>query len=83
MGLEPERLYAAMSRFKKLGERGESTKRLPLYQVVKWHAAMVTNPKHPYHLLANSMVRVSGHYPRALLRPIPSWFKELTYEPAA
>jgi hypothetical protein len=83
MGLEPERLYTAMSRFKKLGERGESTKRLPLYQVVKWHAAMVTNPKHPYHLLANSMVRVSSHYPRTLLRPIPSWFKELTYEPAA
>jgi hypothetical protein len=28
-------------------------------------------------------VWLSDRYPRALLRPIPSWFKELTHEPAA
>lgn len=83
MGFEPERLYTAMNRFKKLGERGEATKRVPLYQVVKWHAGMVVNPQHPYHLLANRMVWLSERYPRTLLRPIPSWFRELTYEPAA
>jgi hypothetical protein len=44
---------------------------------------MVINPKHPYHLLANSMVKASEFYPRFLLRPIPSWFKELTYEPVS
>ena len=83
MGFQPERLYGAMNRFAKLGERGESTHRLPLYQVVKWHAGMVVNPKHPYHLLANSMVRASDFYPKWLLRPIPTWFKELTYEPVS
>ena len=83
MGLQPERLYAAMYRFTKLGERGEYTQRVPLYQVLKWHSAMVIDPKHPYHLVANSMVWLSEKYPRPLLRPIPTWFKELTFEPVS
>ena len=44
-------------------------------------ARMVVDADHPYHLLANSMVKASEFYPRALFRPIPTWFKELTYEP--
>jgi hypothetical protein len=83
MGLEPERLYNAVKRFQTLGERGEFTHRVPTYQVLKRHASAVVNPRHPYHLLANSLVWVSDLYPRALLKPIPSWFKELTHEPAA
>ncbi|MCV7151955.1 ferritin-like domain-containing protein [Mycolicibacterium pyrenivorans] len=83
MGLEPERLYQAMLRFKHLGERGENTWRVPAFQVLKRHASIVVNPRHPYHLLANSMVWMSERYPRRLLSPIPSWFKELTHEPAA
>ncbi|MFZ0835662.1 MAG: ferritin-like domain-containing protein [Mycobacterium sp.] len=83
MGMDPERLYNAMMRFKQLGGRGDFTWRVPAYQVLKRHAAMVVNPHHPYHLLANSMVWLSDRYPRALLRPVPSWFKELTHEPAA
>lgn len=51
--------------------------------MLKRHAAVVVNPRHPYHLLANTMVRLSDFYPRTLLKPIPSWFKELTHEPAA
>jgi hypothetical protein len=33
--------------------------------------------------VANPAVWASDRYPKALLRPIPSWFKELTYKPAA
>jgi hypothetical protein len=83
MGMEPERLYNAVKRFKQLGERGEFTWRVPTYQVLKRHAAMVINPSHPYHLLANSMVWLSDRYPRTLLPSAPSWSKELTHEPAA
>ncbi len=83
MGMAPERLYNAVKRFRQLGDRGAHTSRVPTYRVLKRHAAMVVNPRHPYHLLANSMVWLSDRYPRRLLRPIPSWFKELTYEPAA
>ncbi|ORB83157.1 reductase [Mycobacterium kansasii] len=83
MGMEPERLYNAVQRFKQLGERSAKTPRVPTYKVLKRHAAMVVNPHHPYHLLANSMVWLSDRYPRPLLKPIPSWFKELTHNPAA
>jgi hypothetical protein len=83
MGMEPERLYNAIKRFRQLGERGEYTWRVPTYQVLKRHAAMVANPRHPYHLLANSMVWLSDRYPRPLLRPVPSWVKEVTHQPAA
>ena len=83
MGMEPERLYNAVKRFSQLGERGRHTWRVPAYQLLKRHGAIVVNPSHPYHLLANSMVWLSDRYPRLLLRPVPSWFKELSYEPAA
>jgi hypothetical protein len=83
MGMEPERLYNAVKRFKQLGDRGEFSRRVPTYHVLRLHSAMVVNPRHPYHLLANSMMWLSDRYPRSLLRPIPSWFKELTHDPAA
>jgi hypothetical protein len=83
MGLEPERLYKAMLRFKELGGRAEYTWRVPTYQILKLHSRMVVNSRNPYHWVANPMVWASDRYPRALLRPIPSWFKELTHEPAA
>ncbi len=83
MGLEPERLYKAMMRFKELGNRAENTWRVPTYQVLKLHARMVVNSRNPYHWVANPAVWASDRYPKALLKPIPTWFKELTYEPAA
>ncbi len=83
MGLEPERLYKAMTRFKELGSRGEYTWRVPTYQILKLHSRMVINPRNPYHWVANPAVWVSDRYPRQLLKPIPSWFKELTYKTAA
>jgi rubrerythrin len=83
MGLRPERLYKAVQRFSTLGERGQHTRRVPTYRVLRRHAGWVTNPHHPYHVLANSMVWLSDRYPKPLLSPIPSWFKELTHEPAA
>jgi hypothetical protein len=83
MGMEPDRLYNAVKRFKQLGERGQFTWRVPTYQVLKRHAAVVVNPRHPYHLLANSMVWLSDRYPRPLLPAVPSWVKEVTHEPAA
>jgi len=83
MGFQPERLYTAMTRFRKLGDRGEKTQRVPLYHVLKWHSDMVIQPQHPYHLLADSMVALSDRYPKFLLKPIPTWFKELTYEPVS
>ncbi|MDT4939918.1 MAG: hypothetical protein QOJ34_7 [Pseudonocardiales bacterium] len=83
MGLDPARFYSALNRFTKLGERSEATARVPLYKVVKWHAGMVINQKHPYHLLANSMVWASERVPARLLPGLPTWFREITYEPVS
>jgi hypothetical protein len=83
MGMEPERLFNAVNRFKQLGERGERTPRVPTYKLLNRHATWVVNPRHPYQLLANSMVWLSDFYPKPLLRPMPSWSRELTHEPAA
>jgi len=83
MGLDPQRLYSALMRFTQFGERGERTRRVPAYQVVKRYSSWMANPDSPYHLLANPAVWLSGFYPKRLLKSIPSWFKELTHEPAA
>jgi hypothetical protein len=84
MGMDPQRLYTAMNRFQKLAERGDaSAKRVPLYQVIKVHAGMVVNPTHPYHLIANPMVWLSDRVPSRLLPKVPTWSRELTYEPVS
>lgn len=83
MGMEAERLFNAVKRFRQLGERGDRTPRVPAYKLLKRHAGWVVNPRHPYQPLANSMVWLSDFYPKPLLRPMPSWSRELTHEPAA
>jgi hypothetical protein len=83
MGMEPERLYNAIKRFRQLGARGERTWRVPTYQILKLHSRMIVNPRHPYHWVANPTVWLSDQLPRQLLKPIPSWFNELTHDPAA
>lgn len=83
MGFDPKRFYVSVNRFKRMGDRGERTARVPLFHVVKWHAGMVVNPRHPYHLLANSMVWASERVPTRLLPGIPSWVREITYEPVS
>lgn len=86
MGLREQRLYDAMLRFINVGDRGDG-KRLLVYQVLKSGAKLITDPDNrfhrPYHALANSMVRLSDHYPRKRLAQQPSWSKELTYEATA
>ncbi|MGV0633096.1 ferritin-like domain-containing protein [Mycolicibacillus trivialis] len=83
MGLDPQKLYTALMRFQQFGDRGERTRTVPAYQLIRGYAKMFANPDSPYHLLANPLVHLSEFYPKRLLRPIPSWFKELTHEPAA
>ena len=69
MGLEPERLYKAMKRFKRA--RRPQRVHLAGADLPDAQAAreLVINPRHPYHLLANPMVWVSDRYPRPLLQP--------------
>ncbi|GAC69625.1 hypothetical protein [Gordonia soli] len=82
MGLQEERLYEAMKRFKRNGERGAG-RRILTYQVLKVHAGWVIDRSSPYHLFADAMVTLTDRYPRRLLRAQPTWSKELTYEAIA
>ncbi|ONM46687.1 reductase [Nocardia donostiensis] len=83
MGVDEEKLYSAMRRFKAVGERTPIANRVPMYQIVKKHSDWVINRNHPYHLFADAMVKLTARYPQRLLRPQPTWSKELTYEPVA
>jgi hypothetical protein len=84
MGLQEERLYDAIGRFGRVGDRSPTTPRNPAYRVLRYHGEMVANRSHPFHrFVGNPLVAVSGYYPRRLLRGLPSWISELTHAPAA
>ncbi len=82
MGVSEDRLYAAMARFKAVGQRAPIVNRLPMYQVVKLHSDWVIDRSHPYHLLADGLVKVTGRIPGRFFSR-PTWSKSLTYEPVA
>lgn len=83
MGVDEEKLYAAMRKFKAVGERTPIANRVPMYRIVKMHSGWVINRGHPYHLFADAMVKVTARIPDRFLGPQPTWSKELTYEPVA
>ena len=83
MGLQEERLYEAMNKFTKIGGRSEQGRRNPWFQIISHHGRMVVNRQHPYHIPVDALVKLTDHYPRRFLRPIPTWVKKLTYKTAA
>ena len=84
MGLPEERLYAAMAKFEKIGGRTEDGRRHPWFQVIRQHAKfVVARNNRAYHLRVDGMVKLPGVIPRRALPAVPSWVKELTYQPTA
>ena len=83
MGVDEERLYGAMRRFRSVGERSEFARRVPMYRFISWHGKKVIDRTSKYHWLADSLVKVTGVIPMPLVRYTPSWSDELTYEPVA
>lgn len=84
MGVDEEKLYGAMRKYRAVGERSEYVRRLPMFQVVAMHGSWVIDRKNvPYHLVADSLVKVTSYIPFDLVHRTPSWSQELTYEPAA
>ena len=84
MGLPEERLYAAMAKFEKIGGRTEDGRRNPWFQVIRQHAKFVVDRNNrAYHMPVDGMVKLTGLIPRRALPAVPSWVKELTYQPTA
>jgi len=81
MGLEERKLYEALARFEKVGERQPDVRRNPSYLALKEFGKMVADRSHPYHRVSDPVTRVMEHYPRWLLKEPPSWVHELTAEP--
>jgi hypothetical protein len=84
MGLQEERLYDAIGRFGRVGDRSPTTPRNPAYQVLRYHGEMVANRSHPFHrFVGDPLVAISNRVPKRLLGGLPSWISELTHSPAA
>ena len=81
MGLDERRLFDAMARFEKVGDRTPIIRRNPSYLALKEFGKMVANRSHPYHLLADAVSGAVEHYPRRLLKAPPSWVDQLTPQP--
>ena len=83
MGVNEERLYQAMRRFRSVGERSDFARRVPMYRLISWHGKKVIDRSSKYHWIADSLVKVTAVIPMPLVRNTPTWSDELTYEPVA
>lgn len=77
MGFDEELLYKAIRRFDEVGDRSEATRQLPAYQAIRRHGKMVVDRGHPYHLLADALVALTGQIPAKALGPLPEWTERL------
>lgn len=84
MGLQEESLYKVMKKFETIGGRTEEGRRNPWYQIISRHGRVMVNRRnYAYHVPVDAMVKLSDLIPRRLLPPVPTWVKELTWNPVA
>lgn len=83
MGLSEDKLYNAVRRFDKAGERSANTRRLPAFHIVKYHFGLAINHTQPFQFVAEQMSNVIDLFPIGVLGKVPSWSKELTHEPVS
>ncbi len=83
MGLSEDKLYNAIRRFEKAGERSSNTRRLPAFHIVKHHFSLAVSQRQPFQFVAEQMGTVIDLLPISLLGKPPSWSKELTHEPVS
>lgn len=84
MGVDEEKLYGAMRKYRSVGDRSEFVRRLPMFQVVSYHGRLaIDRGNWPYHAVADGLVKATSLIPFNLVHRTPTWSSELTYEPAA
>jgi hypothetical protein len=83
LGLEEEKLYGAIAKFERIGGTPQG-KRNPWYQLISRHGRLVVQRRYRfYHVPVDALVKLSNHYPRRLVRPIPTWVRQITWNPQA
>ncbi len=83
MGLEPQRLEAAIERFGQLADREPGATNNPSYRRLSYAASKLFDEGHWINTLAEVLVVITDHIPAAALGRPPSWIDQLTYEPVA
>ncbi|NNH70327.1 ferritin-like domain-containing protein [Nocardia uniformis] len=83
MGLDEQKLWSAVQRYEKAGERSPNIRRVPLFHVVRLHGRATINRIQPLQALNDGLGRVIDHFPVRMLGRTPSWSAELTCEPVA
>ena len=81
LGLPEEKLSNAMLKYKKIGGT-EQGRRNAWFQIISRHGEFVVDRSNKfYHVPVDALVKLSNHYPRRLLRPLPTWFNQLSWKP--
>ena len=63
---------------------GGHGRRNPWFQIIKYHGRFVTNrSQRAYHVPVDGLVKLTNMVPRRALPAVPSWVKELTWQPTA
>ncbi len=84
MGMQEEKLYKSIAKFKEIGGRTDQGRRNPWFQVIQYHGTiMVDRSNHFYHVPVDMLVALSNKIPRRLLPSPPTWVAELTHRPIA
>ncbi|GAB4583489.1 ferritin-like domain-containing protein [Nocardia sp. IFM 10818] len=81
MGLDEEKLWNAVRRYEKAGEREPNIKRLPLYHVVRTHGIATINRWQPIQAVNDTLNKAIDRFPVTVLGKPPTWSRGLTYEP--
>ncbi len=83
MGLDEERLTAAIDRYGQLAARDGDARRNPAYRVLRHYSPMVVDDDNWLQRLSELLILVTDALPERALGHRPSWINELTFEPVA
>jgi hypothetical protein len=79
LGLKEEKLYDAMRKYERVGGT-EQGRRNAWFRIISLQGKMVIDRGNRlYHVPVDALVKLSDRYPRRLIRPLPSWFKQLSW----
>jgi hypothetical protein len=83
MGLSEEKLYNAVNRYSRVGDRSDNIRRVPSYHIAKHHLATAIKHTQPFQFFAETLGVVIDHFPIRVLGKMPSWTTDLTSEPVS
>lgn len=83
MGLKEESLNNAIGKYRKIGDgRDGGIRSNAWYRFISLQGKWVVNRDNKfYHGPVDALVKLSDYYPKRLVRPLPTWFKQLSWKP--